>query len=465
VGDGVADDTTALQAAITAAQSSGRGVFLPAGVYKTTATLNLAGGNIRLYGVYGESAIYGANETVQILSIPAGTGTATSGTIIENLRLYYAGLVAPTSNKVIIDVTGNTGASLLTIRNCVFNASVYAGNATFGLPPLHSIRATSWFGLTVENCIFSDEATAISLKAAYAVTIKDSIFYNLSNSCAIGVETASMVTSFSKSPYQYYDSGASSNAVSIINNKFYDAQYNCIALFRAQNTTIIGNQFYINNPATNAGMVPLGVIRMEGVANAVAPIDPSVEWCLRTRIIGNSMTVSNTGNQCWFAAISSESGSRDLSIVGNTIERIGFYTTTGYSYISGTIKLLYTENTVISANTFKKIGDNTVCINLWIANYAFNITGNTFVDSYDLYLGGAPVVVRNDQFSNDTNGMITNNYVAYTSGSYGYSDVYTGTDISNVFVSNNRFNPSITTRPILITQDVMQHIELSQWMG
>ena len=465
VGDGVADDTAAIQAAIVAAQASGRGVFLPAGAYRTTATLNLAGGGIRLYGIYGESNIYATNETVQILSIPSGTGTSTSGTSIENLRLYYAGLVAPTSNKVIIDISGTAGASHLTIRNCVFNASIYAGTATFGYPPLHSIRANSWFGLTIDDCIFSDESTAIMLQATSHVTIKDCEFLNLNGGAGISVQTQGMVPSYAKSPYQYFDSGASSSGVSIINNKFYNAQFACISLFRARHTTLIGNQFYVENPATSAGMSPVGVIRMEGVATSAAPVESANEWCVHTRIIGNSFSVNNTANQCWFPAISVESGSRDLSIVGNVIRRLGLYTTTGYSQYSGTINLQYTENVVISGNTFRQIGDNIVCINLYIANYAFNITGNTFVDSYDLYLGQAPVVVRNNQFSNDTNGMITNNYVAYTSGSYGYLDVYVGTDISNVFVSNNRFNPSFTTRPNLITQDVMQHIELSQWMG
>lgn len=51
VGDGVADDTAAIQAAINAAQSRGGGtVFLPAGNYLVSATLTVTAGNVRILG-------------------------------------------------------------------------------------------------------------------------------------------------------------------------------------------------------------------------------------------------------------------------------------------------------------------------------------------------------------------------------------------------------------------------------
>jgi polygalacturonase len=41
VGDGTTDDTTAMQAAITAVATTGQGLYVPAGTYKITSALTL----------------------------------------------------------------------------------------------------------------------------------------------------------------------------------------------------------------------------------------------------------------------------------------------------------------------------------------------------------------------------------------------------------------------------------------
>jgi hypothetical protein len=50
IGDGVADDTAALQAAINAGIADEKDVFIPAGTYKITSTLIVASTSIRIYG-------------------------------------------------------------------------------------------------------------------------------------------------------------------------------------------------------------------------------------------------------------------------------------------------------------------------------------------------------------------------------------------------------------------------------
>ena len=50
VGDGVANDTAALQAAINAGIANEKDVFIPAGTYKITSTLIVASTSIRIYG-------------------------------------------------------------------------------------------------------------------------------------------------------------------------------------------------------------------------------------------------------------------------------------------------------------------------------------------------------------------------------------------------------------------------------
>jgi hypothetical protein len=51
VGDGVADDTAAIQSAINQAQIKGSSLYLPAGIYRTTATINITAG----VDIFGDS--------------------------------------------------------------------------------------------------------------------------------------------------------------------------------------------------------------------------------------------------------------------------------------------------------------------------------------------------------------------------------------------------------------------------
>ena len=80
VGDGVADDTAAIQAAVTANKS----VFFPAGTYKITAPIILSQNNFEISGVKGKSMIMGSGGVIQGYFKVATAFTAENG-IIENL--------------------------------------------------------------------------------------------------------------------------------------------------------------------------------------------------------------------------------------------------------------------------------------------------------------------------------------------------------------------------------------------
>jgi len=70
-GDGVTDDTTALQAAINAAQAVGATVLLPPGTYKITASLTLPGDNTHLRGMGQASVIQASLGAALIMTGPA----------------------------------------------------------------------------------------------------------------------------------------------------------------------------------------------------------------------------------------------------------------------------------------------------------------------------------------------------------------------------------------------------------
>lgn len=77
-GNGTHDDTTKIQSAINAAQSTGGGtVYLPAGTYKTTATLLITANNISFYGEGAASILAGSFADGDILRVaPAAGSTA-----------------------------------------------------------------------------------------------------------------------------------------------------------------------------------------------------------------------------------------------------------------------------------------------------------------------------------------------------------------------------------------------------
>jgi Pectate lyase superfamily protein len=105
VGDGVADDWQAIQAAITLAETTNRAVFLPSGTYYVSQTLrtqhmytyNYTKG-IRIYGNGKDSVLMGAREMVaadynQELSEQALLAIHGSNNIIENIA-FEGGKVA-----------------------------------------------------------------------------------------------------------------------------------------------------------------------------------------------------------------------------------------------------------------------------------------------------------------------------------------------------------------------------------
>lgn len=75
VGDGVVDDTAALQAAIDAAAAQHSTLVIPAGLYKTTATLYIDKSNLIIYGLGNPSRGAGASRGL--------TGDVTEGSVIQ----------------------------------------------------------------------------------------------------------------------------------------------------------------------------------------------------------------------------------------------------------------------------------------------------------------------------------------------------------------------------------------------
>ena len=80
VGDGVADDTTAIQAAIDSFGGDAANIYIPAGTYKTTAALNVLGNLNTIFGD-GDNSIIAPVGAINVLVIGNGVDGVNFGTV------------------------------------------------------------------------------------------------------------------------------------------------------------------------------------------------------------------------------------------------------------------------------------------------------------------------------------------------------------------------------------------------
>lgn len=135
VGDGVADDTTALQAAITAALAVSGVVFIPAGTYKVSATLTASNGsaNLKIIGAGRYTArILTASATLDMFSLAVAayeisdlwlgaSVTRTAGSYV-NTTSNQGTLRSLAIDKHFIGIFGKDSQGLL--RDIVFTTPV-----------------------------------------------------------------------------------------------------------------------------------------------------------------------------------------------------------------------------------------------------------------------------------------------------------------------------------------------------
>jgi hypothetical protein len=163
VGDGVTDDTAAIQAAATAALAAGKGVvFCPAGRYKFTSTLTFGSGVTLLGAGIGKTVLYAPAASFSNTTI--GTRGATS------LAIEASGLrTAPytqASNITLRDFTlefeVSDGRCLYGIRCDNVLNPIIDSVEIFGLPVGNLVELNSVSGGAVRRCYLHDCGTALT---------------------------------------------------------------------------------------------------------------------------------------------------------------------------------------------------------------------------------------------------------------------------------------------------------------
>ncbi len=160
VGDGVADDTAAIQAAINAADSV---VYLPAGTYKVTSTLTLpyAENGLVVRGAgsgYTGAAQTTINYTGTGYAFEIGGGTTANFTRFQFLEDFELVGTASASNGIHINSALWSGCRRLYIR--AFTAAGASGIVL----DAHNVNQPTDYYNRIEMCQFEDIALGVYLK-------------------------------------------------------------------------------------------------------------------------------------------------------------------------------------------------------------------------------------------------------------------------------------------------------------
>jgi hypothetical protein len=288
IGDGVTDDTTAIQAAITA--SYGQTLYFPSGTYKISSTITISD-KIHLLGDSRFSTY------IQWNSATLGAFNVTTDTAISVEHMAFAALVNPTGGYTF-QFTGNSSNNAFSsFRNLTFSYSYIA---------IKSLKAMT---LSVSTCYFYGHQNAgILIQNNYNSDAGDSTIVD----CVF--------------------SGAGSSASGIL-------QYSSGGL-KVLGTKIIGGAYGIRqslaSTATTSDLLINGN-SIEGFATAAIEMDLQAVGGTFANVIINGNQISSAGGSSGASGIIFNSTTQYLSSVNISGNIITLPTGTTYGILLGNI--------------------------------------------------------------------------------------------------------------------------------
>jgi len=312
VGDGVANDTTAIQSVFDALDTRGGGtVYLPTGNYVIQSYISIP----------DDTTIYGDGDG-SIFRIPSGeiaglqgkdwsTVAARTGIVINNIRVKYAAPLTLAQGDL---QSGAYKGHAIRFRNSthVIVDRVFIDNAPLSgvdFSGCANVSVTNSYGVTAGQGVVTATSTV-------GIVVSDNIFrpkdYVNNNTTSIYSTKRTGV-----------DVGESSTDVTITGNVIYDAYYGIYLRDDVERLTCTGNTIKNTTDGIAAvietGTYPLSYsIISNNVINVASRTGIDV-WSTRNCVIsGNTVTsASNNG-------IRALSGNADLLISGNTISLCGY---------------------------------------------------------------------------------------------------------------------------------------------
>lgn len=319
LGDGVADDTAEIQAAIDAAESDGGGVvFLPEGTYHTTATLT----------VPNKVSIYGVGADASIISVLSANGLTFDSASYDRGSNYY-------EDFALVGESGSTAnwAAVETI-----------------LPPGGVSGTDSRDGLHFNRLRIYDWNQGFIVTDTWESTIKGCKFQKVRNPISLG--TYSMLWRIEDN-FMVYESGDSHSGTA-------DAFGVTLLGAVTEGPHIVGNQIFGFARGVNVGTLTYGVIdrndisaTVNGIRVATANSSLSIQRNYIEITTNNAVAVYGTGL--------GSSPSNIITFKNNTVIAAAGTTTTGMQINDAGNTNNY--NWVIEDNIFSGFDQNDILLN------------------------------------------------------------------------------------------------------
>lgn len=320
VGNGVADDTAAIQAAITAAGSGGT-IIIPTGTYNVSATLN----------ALSNQQILGAGPNATFIQRTGNYGNT----------LYFSSAGAAKISGIWFNLNPGYTSGSTTIAN----------KATFGA----HLQLNSGQFAVVENCWFYRMPYSIHINGCTITTIQKCLLQGLWDDQNVGLQEG--IANI------FLDNSLAGNAIININNCYiggwksalrtitFTASDGSVSALQSQS---IGSKFGILVYACEDLCITnnfIGAHNIAGIYTMLQPGSASLDW----RIIGNFFDDGSPfeGAANIYFASEGTDGINGVTITGNVFnnETVGKHAITAYNPISSSSSVI--TNFTISSNTFQ----------------------------------------------------------------------------------------------------------------
>lgn len=265
-GDGVTDDTAAIQAAITAAQVAGGVVYFPMGTYVLTASLIIGADNVQLLGDgWASELIWHAGITPSTAQVivqgPGGAGNFRNGIIISELSFNGNNLVVAAAGA--LDLVSCTGALLDHIRCRNFAGTAIHWDGIAGAQGNHNFMRDCFILGTATNAV-----AGVLIDQSSFVLIEGGRVSGWAAAGAFGVEISNVDCSVVGVQFDGNDTGllltTSAAGRATVNGCTFDGQFTRhIWLNSFSNAAISGNFF----GARGAGGTGTDVLRVDSAGN------------------------------------------------------------------------------------------------------------------------------------------------------------------------------------------------------
>jgi hypothetical protein len=172
-GDGSTDDSTNIQSAITAAQSSGGVVFFPTGTYILNATLTVSADNVTLQGT-GWGTVLKVKNATNIYAITIDNAALRKNLVFRDFKIDGNRANQTTTSG------GITGAA----ANCTFDRLWFSSCKTIGLNLTGTAAVAFGFTNQIICCLFDTQTpTGISMANNDENWIAGNTFNDITTSC------------------------------------------------------------------------------------------------------------------------------------------------------------------------------------------------------------------------------------------------------------------------------------------